>query len=277
MTPSLLLNPNGKLSENPLWDAREACLYWTDIEGGVMHRFDPATREHERIYKGPSVGGFTLQEDGGLLLFRVDDIALLHPSHRVEVLWSFEDAGTKRFNDVIADPEGRVFAGTIGQTDGSGGVWRLERDGALHQLWRGTKIANGMDFSPDLRHFYWTDSTYKTIFRFDYDRTTGRLTNRAPLTEVEDGTPDGLTVDAEGNLWSARYGGGAVVEHAPDGTVLTRVSLPVENVTAPTFMGPDLKGLVVTTAEGDTSEGGALFVVPVKVGGREPYRSRVGL
>jgi sugar lactone lactonase YvrE len=93
-----------------------------------------------------------------------------------------------RFNDVIADPEGRVFAGTIGKTAAVGGLYRNDLDGQIEQLWSGTGCANGMGFTPDLRRFYWTDSTAQLVYIADYDRSSGALSNRrefyrAPLDE----------------------------------------------------------------------------------------------
>src|SRR4051812_30950447 len=109
-----LLEAHCELGENPLWDAESGSLYWTDIDAGKLHRLHLTTGAHEVIYEGPRVGGFTFQENGELLLFRVDDIALRHADGAVEVLCPFRDDGAHRFNDVIADPEGRVYAGTIG-------------------------------------------------------------------------------------------------------------------------------------------------------------------
>ena len=105
---STLLHHHCELGENPLWNPEDGSLCWTDITAGALHRIQLATRKHEVIYRGVPVGGFTLQSDGALLLFRVNDIALLHPDGRVEVMREFADEGAARFNDVIADPEGRV-------------------------------------------------------------------------------------------------------------------------------------------------------------------------
>jgi len=201
----ILVQPPCILGENPLWDDREACLYWTDIDGGTLHRLQNG--QHEVVYRGEKVGGFTLQEDGSLLLFRVSDIARLPVGRGVgqgaggeaEVLVEVVEAGLERFNDVIATPAGDVFAGTVGETPASGGVYRVYQDGALEKLWDGTKIANGMGFSPDVKFFYWTDSTARHLYRFSYSETTHKLTGRELIYEASDaeGTPDGLAVAAE--------------------------------------------------------------------------------
>lgn len=103
----------GELAENPLWHPERSCLYWTDILGGKIHAFEPATGCHRIVYEGPPVGGFTLQENGDLLLFRVDDIVRLHPGGGLSMVRKFSAPGMQRFNDVIADPWRARFRGHI--------------------------------------------------------------------------------------------------------------------------------------------------------------------
>src|SRR6188768_1029712 len=138
--------------ENPLWRASEGRIYWEDIETGRLFRAeharakDAAAPQHECFYRGDRVGGFTFQTDGSLLLFEEDRIACLSPNGERRVLKSGFDAAMERFNDVIADPEGRVFAGTIGSSDQNGGLFCIEQDGSARLMWRGTGCANGMAF-----------------------------------------------------------------------------------------------------------------------------------
>lgn len=279
LTP--LINLHCELAENPLWNPADACLYWEDIPAGKLHRFHLASRTHTQLYDGVTVGGFTFQENGDLLLFRINDLALLRPDGSVKLLAPFTDDGMTRFNDVIADPKGRVFAGTIGRTAESGGLFRFERDGTATLLFRGTGCSNGMGFSPDLRTFYWTCSTRRRLYAFDYDRATGSLTRERTLYEAPaaEGITDGLTVDADGHLWSTRWDGFALIHHAPDGTVLEKFPLPVAKVTSVCFGGPDLDQLFLTTAGGaagsDTLDG-AIFQVPAGRKGRVEFRSRLG-
>jgi D-xylonolactonase len=228
-----------------------------------------------------TVGGFTFQENGDLLLFRINDLALLRPDGSVKLLAPFADDGMTRFNDVLADPEGRVFAGTIGRTVESGGLFRFERDGTATLLFRGTGCANGMGFSPDLRTFYWTCSTRRRLYAFDYDRATGSLTRERILHEAPaaEGIPDGLTVDADGDLWSTRWDGFALIHHAPDGTVLEKFTLPVAKVTSVCFGGPYLDQFFLTTAggaEGSNTLDGAIFQMPAGRQGRAEFRSCLG-
>ena len=275
-----LFNDHCELGENPLWNGDNGCLYWTDITGGKVHRLHLASGRHEVIYRGEPVGGFTLQENGDLLLFRVRDLALLDADGRVDVVRAFSDERAARFNDVTADPEGRVFAGTIGLTEASGGLWRVDRDGTMTLLFRGTGISNGMGFSPDLQTFYWTCSTRRRILAFDYDRATGALSGERLLYQAtpEEGIPDGMTVDVHGDIWSARWDGFGAVHHAPDGKVIERFAFPVAKVSSLCFGGPNLDQFFVTTAggvPGSATEDGAVFHWTAGVSGPPEFRSRI--
>ena len=276
---ALLVDAGARLAENPLWDPARRWLYWTDIPAGEVHRARLDGSERTCIYRGPRVGGFTLQEDGALLLFRVDDIALL-PADGGEPrrVRGVGDPDMERFNDVIADGRGGVLAGTIGARPGSGGLYRLDPDGGLERLEGRTDLGNGMGFAPDGRTFYWTRTHEREIVAYDVEPGSGALTGRRTVVRVPEdgGVPDGLAIDAEGALWSARYGGAEVVRHASDGRVLERLALPVPNVTAVAFAGDGLDELVITTARGGTGEGaGALYRWRPGVRGRPGHRSRV--
>ena len=268
--------------ENPLWHAAEGRAYWQDIETGRLFRVAHASGRHECFYRGFRVGGFTFQADGSLLLFEADRIARLEPGGQRRVLRSGIDAQMERFNDVIADAEGRVFAGTIGSSDANGGLFCLERDGAIRLLWRGTGCANGMAFSPDGREFYWTCSTTRRIYIADYERESGAVTNRRLFYAASDseGIPDGLTVDAQGDVWTTRWDGHAVYRLSPHAQVLERLELPVAKVSSITFGGPDLDVAYVTTAGGTGgSEGGpegTLYrIAGLGVRGQPEHLSRV--
>ena len=275
----ILFQAHCKLGENPLWDDRKECLYWTDIDGGTLHRYREG--RHDVIYHGEKVGGFTLQEDGSLLLFRVSDIARLGPGQEPQTLVEVHEEGMARFNDVTATPTGDVLAGTIGSTKTSGGVYRVFQNGVLEKLWDGTQVANGMGFSPDLKTFYWTDSTARHIYRFDYDERTHHFTGRELIYEAptEEDIPDGLTVASDGTFFSARHSGGRVVHHGADGRILDELPLDAKNVTSLTFGGADLKTLYVTSGAGEGSGAGATFehtfAAGTSVQGKPEFRSRV--
>jgi D-xylonolactonase len=275
-------NYHCQVGENPLWDERSGRIYWLDIDTGRLFFADHETLEHECFHRGDKVGGFTFQEDGSLLLFESDRVALLESNGRRRVLLEGIDSDMVRFNDVIADPEGRVYAGTIGKSSMSGGLYRVDRDLSVTCLWKETGCANGMGFTRDFSRFYWTCSTTRRIFVSDYDRASGALANRrvfytAPEAE---GTPDGLTLDARDSIYSARWGGGCVLEMTESGDVVRRIELPVPKVSSCAFGGPALDTLYVTTAggrEGSASDDGTLYRVKLETQGRVELRSRVGL
>lgn len=274
-----IANEHCGCGENPLWDEINQCLYWTDIPNGRLFRLDAASGESQRIYDGEIVGGFTLQEDGSLLLFRDHNIALRDDASNVKVLLSDFDTEAGRFNDVIADPQGRVFAGTMGQ-DLKGGVYRVDADLSVSKVQGETNCSNGQDFSLDLKTYYWSESTAKKIYRFDYDCDTGEITNRKVLFDVPDnwGVNDGLTIDSEGCLWVAFYGGSAVRRFSPNGEVMETIKIPASDVTSVIFGGENLDELYITSASGeDGSEtlDGALFRMRPGVKGRVSFRSKI--
>ncbi len=286
LVPAAVANYHCMVGENPLWDEREGQLYWVDIESARLFRFDHASGAHECFHRderaGAMIGGFTFQDDGSLLLFEVDCISQLSKSGNRRVLAEGIDDGMLRFNDVIADPEGRIFAGTIGKTEQSGGLFRVDLDGTVTALWRGTGCANGMGFTPDLARFYWTCSTTRLIYIADYDRATGALSNRREFYRAlaTEGIPDGLTVDSAGSVWTARWGGSALLRLSAAAKLVERVAFPVSAVSSAAFGGPKLDVLYVTTAGGhvhDNGLDGTLYRLPVAVPGTVEFRSRIRL
>lgn len=283
-----LVNEHCQCGENPLWDERRNLIFWEDIPNGLIYSLDPKTGKHRTVYDGDVVGGFTLQDDGKLLLFRDHDIALLNENGTTEVLTRDIDAQTGRFNDVIADPKGCVFAGTTGK-DGvySGGLFRVDLDGSVTKLWDGTSCANGMGFTPDLQKMYWTDSSAQKIFLFDYKLETGELSGKTEFYSSLDGsTPDGMSVDAAGDVWSAHWDGFAIHRLSPEGDLKESIKFPVAQVSSLIFGGENLDEIYVTTAGGtfrknepqtsaQSTPDGTLYRVRVGVKGQPRFRSRI--
>ena len=278
--PEALANYHCEVGENPLWDDERQLVYWTDIPKGRLFRYDVRTGRHEQFYSGEPVGGFTIQTDGSLLLFRVNNMARLTADGRVEVLVNNIDAEMDRFNDVAADPEGRVFAGTIVSDDKRAGLFRVDLDGSFTLLFKGTGCSNGMGFSPDLKTFYWTCTTTGRIYGFDYHRATGEISNRRVVVQVPPnaGYADGMSVDSEGNIWSARWDGFALYKYSPAGKEIDRIQFPVGKVSSVVFGGANLDEMYVTTAGGkdgsDTADG-TLYRLRSPVRGLPKFRSRV--
>jgi D-xylonolactonase len=282
--PELVVDCRCALGEGPLWHPIERRLYWTDIIGGRVLRYDPAGGAHEVCYEGEIVGGFTIQADGALLFFMARGaVTRWCEGELTTVIEGIPDERESRFNDVIADPAGRVFCGTMPVGDRPGRLYRLDLDGALSLVLEDAGVSNGMGFTPDRRQFFHTNSTKRTITRFDYDEATGALGEPSLFARVPEGEgmPDGMTVDAEGFIWSARWDGGCVVRYTPDGEEVLRVSFPARRVTSVTFGGEGYADLYVTTAGGDDRatygpSAGALFRLRPGVRGLSEFLSRVG-
>lgn len=242
-----------KLAENPLWDGEGSRLVWTDIDAGAVFAMDWASRVVSQIYAGPKVGGFTLQRDGALLLFREKDVATLDARGVVSPILDIPDPRVDRFNDCLSLPSGAVIAGTYSHHRVDAGLHYLSRNGMFLHIAAETGISNGLALSPDHRWLYWTCSTTSRIYRYAFDAKADVLGPRSIVHQAPEGTgtPDGLTVDTDGRLYSARWGGSAVVIVDPStGAITERLDVAGTNVTSCVFAGPDLDVLVVTIANG---------------------------
>jgi sugar lactone lactonase YvrE len=281
--PELIANYACETGENPLWHPMERRLYWTDIPAGRLFRYDPATKRHEQCYEGRPVGGFTIQADGALLLFM--DRGTVMRWREGELTTVVEEIAAERelrFNDVIADPRGRVFCGIVSDAGEKGRLYRLDPNGAVELLLGGIGCSNGMAFARDQRSFFYTDSLAHVIYVFDYGVEAGSITNQRVFARLDDadGMPDGATLDSRGRLWSALWDGASVVRLREDGSVAERIALPTGKVSSVTFGGDDYRDLYITTAggnapqPGDTMAGG-LFRVRMDVAGMPEFLSRI--
>ncbi len=285
MQPELIADYQCVVGEGPLWHPIEKKVYWTDIGTGRMFRYDPATGKHEQFYSGRPVGGYTIQADGSLLLFMDrGTIAIWRDGALTTVVEDIPDERETRFNDVFADTAGRVFCGTMPTRDRPGRLYRLDTHGKLTLLLEGIGCSNGMGLTPDRKGLYYTDSTAYTIYLFDYDQATGAISNQRIFVRhaESDGLPDGMTVDAAGNVWSAHWDGSALICYSPQGKEIERIAFPVKKVSSVTFGGDDYMDMYVTTAGGDqkATDGelaGALFRLRLGIRGVPEYYSRVGL
>ena len=283
MEPELIADYRCVTGENPLWHPIEKRLYWIDIPTGRIFWYDPAAGEHEQFYEGEVIGGFTIQADGSLLLFMARGaVKILRDGELITIIDEIPDERESRFNDVIADPEGRVFCGTMSTRSRPGRLYRLERDGRLTKLLDGIGTSNGLGFTPDRKGLYYTDSRRREIYLFDYDRETGEISNQRAFVRVPEGegVPDGMTVDSEGYVWSARWDGGCLVRYAPDGNEERRIYFPARKVSSLTFGGEDYTDIYVTTAGGNDKENegwgaGALFRINLGIKGVPEFFSRI--
>lgn len=296
------------LGEAPLWHPEEEKLYWVDIEAGVLHSYHPKTLTLEQPYRGNTIGGLALRSDGALLLFQEEGrVRSWHAGKLKDLNRTDPRLKDCRFNDAIVTPSCAIFCGVIawhrrprGRLDKYGrrfrqllahtgirpapplGLYRWGGEDQPYSLLQEAGLANGAGFSPDCARFYFTDSARREIQVFDRHQGVDNMAARRVFARVPDGegTPDGLTVDEEGYVWSARWGGGCVVRYDADGGVERQIDLPVQNVTSLAFGGPDYRTLFITTAGGDDRErfgrdAGALFCATPGVRGKPEFLAPV--
>jgi sugar lactone lactonase YvrE len=282
-SPEIVADYACETGENPLWHPFEKRLYWTDIPTGRLFRYDPASGVHEQIYQGRPVGGFTFEARGGLLLFRDrGNIVLWREGETTELIHEIPAERNSRFNDVIADPAGRVYCGTMSSGQSRGRLYRMDLDGYLTEVLNGIGCSNGLGFTPDLKGLYYTDSFAREIYRFDYCADNGILSNQRIFATIAegDGLPDGLTVDVLGRVWSALWDGSSIVRFDQHGHLEARFALPARKVSSLTFGGDSLQDLYVTTAGGHAKEedgicAGALFRIASGACGRPEFFSKI--
>ena len=273
-----------QLGEGPLWSPGEQSLYWVDIYGQRIHRLHPATSEHQVFEPVVRVTALGLRASGGLVVTTDKAFTGWDPKAQTLVPLAAPEgvAPAVRFNDGAVDHMGRFWAGTMNEEDGErpdGCLYRLDADGELRMMGTNYTITNGIGWSPDNTRMYLTDSARRVIWVYDYDHTSGSISNQRPFVRVpeEEGVPDGLTVDGQGSVWSAHWGGWRVTRYDPDGRVTFEVRLPVQNVTSCAFGGKNLDELYITTAWLTLTEGerkaqpqaGDLFRAKVGVRGIE--------
>jgi sugar lactone lactonase YvrE len=284
-SPKMVVDEPLGIGECPLWHPLERKVYWLDIQSGSIYRYDPEDESHERVYHGMIVGGFTIQADGALLLFMERGaVGIWRNGNLTFLIDEIPEERDTRFNDVIADPEGRVFCGTMPAKNHLGSLYRMDTNATLSRILEGIRISNGMAFTLNGKQIYYTDSGKGEIYLFDYDQKCGDISNRRLFLQIpkSEGEPDGMTVDAEGYVWSARWNGGCIIRYAPDGTEDFRVHFPAKKVSSLTFGGEECKDIYVTTAGGDNREeegsgAGALFSLNLGIQGVPEFFSQVRL
>ncbi|WP_339241488.1 SMP-30/gluconolactonase/LRE family protein [Paenibacillus sp. FSL R5-0517] len=274
------------LGEGPSWDAENNRLLWVDIESFKVHVYDPATGQDQAYDVGEHVGA--------VVPYRGDEVVValrsgFHTFHLITgELHAIEDPeqdkDTNRFNDGKCDAKGRFWAGTMSMNNKSkaGSLYCLEEGQPVRTMVQGVSTSNGLGWSPDRKTMYYIDTPTRSIDRFDFDLTAGTIQNRTSVIHIpeEFGFPDGMTVDGEGMLWVAHWGGGRITRWNPDTSeLLQQIDIPADQVTSCCFGGPDLEELYITTARigikeerlKATPDAGSLFVVRPGVKGQETH------
>lgn len=257
----VLVRDAGQLCEGPLWDVATQTLVWVDILAGAVNVLDPATGSRTRHPLGVPVGAVAARTGGGWVAAVERGFVLLDDAWRPvsDVVEAPGQGVGTRFNDGGCDPAGRFWAGTLSYdgTAEAAALYRFDADGTVREVLSGVTNSNGIAWSPDGTQLYYVDTGRGTVDRLALDRTSGVVIGRTTVVTVpsSEGLPDGLTVDAEGHLWLALWGGGCVRRYALDGELEQVLELPVDLVTSMAFGGDGLSDLFITTArEGLTPE-----------------------
>jgi sugar lactone lactonase YvrE len=272
----LLLDTKSDLGEGAIWHPKEKKLYWVDINQGFLHLFDPATGKNETIECGQKVSTVVPTTKGNALLALHDGIYRYNfADKKLEQIQPNPEKSTtnNRFNDGKCDPAGRFWVGTIGPNN-SAALYRMDADNSIHIMKREVGTSNGIVWSLDKKKMYYIDSNTGKVVEYEYDNRTGAISNPRDAIIIPGamGGPDGSTIDSEGMIWVAHWGGSCVARWNPKtGELLCKVEIPAKHVTSCAFGGENLDILYITTARENLSEkdlqeyplnGGLFFVKP---------------
>lgn len=247
------------IGEGPFWSAERGVLHWVDIPAGRIHTTDPAGGTTETITVPTWVGAAVPRADG-FVAATMEGFATVVDGV-LDTRLTLLEAG-QRSNDAKCDRSGRLWAGTNAMdfAAGAGALRVLEPDWTARVVLEGLALPNGMGWSPDDSTYYLIDTFNHVVWAFDFDLAAGSLRNQRALHRFKPPTqPDGMSVDTDGNLWIAIWGGAQLVQLSPGGDVLRTIALPVQQPSSCAFGGPDLTTLYVTSArEGQELPGDAL-------------------
>ncbi|WP_171051882.1 SMP-30/gluconolactonase/LRE family protein [Alteribacter natronophilus] len=275
MKAEKLVHCENKLGEGPLWCSEDERLYWVDIEGHAIYEFgynEAEIKKYPTEKRPCALGGkkgtcrYVVFEDG---LYLWDKIT--NKAEPVDVLDLPEGV---RFNDGKLDPWGRFWAGTMGENGQkeAGALYCWDKNGTRTTVLKNVTTSNGLAWNKKAVTMYYIDTGTRCVLKFHYDETTGAIANKEIVYtfQEEDGVPDGMTIDREGRLWVALFGGYKTAVIDPDeGTWVDSVEVPAKKVTCPAFGGPDAQDLFITTASVGLTEpdlieypeSGSVFIV----------------
>jgi sugar lactone lactonase YvrE len=268
MRAQRFLDSGDRLGEGPVWDERTQALWWVDMHGLALKRYDG--RLHVFPMAEPP-GSIALARDGSLLLAMQSGVYRWTAGSLSRLSVPDEHAPGLRFNDGRCDRAGRFWVGTLKEPDfpPEGVLYRISTAGSARAFRSGIQVPNSICFSPDGRTMYFADSPRHKIWAFDYDAEAGEIRGERLFASPHPGFPDGSCVDADGGLWNAEWGAGRVVRYTPEGKAERVVEVPAPNPTCPCFGGRDLDTLYITSA-------GGAGVFAVKPGVKGLAESRFG-
>jgi len=307
-----LASNNDRCGECPIWDSQSQRLFWNDMNASRVFAFDHTSQAVRALdNNGLNAAGMAFNESGelvfagtgGLHLWRESSIPPLPAgegwgegrgdgNHRT--LLTHHDGEALNFNDILADPQGRLYAGTwywgAQEYEKLGKLYLIDTDSSITIQDEGIELSNGLGLSPDEEVLYYADSAARKIYAYDVNASSGALSNRRVFVDVPttEGMPDGLTVDTHGFVWSAQWYGSQIVCYDPDGKVERRIQIPASQVTCMAFGGPDWNELYITTAGEDWStryappgydssklhRGGELYRLKLDIQGKPEYKTK---
>ncbi|WP_207910184.1 SMP-30/gluconolactonase/LRE family protein [Anseongella ginsenosidimutans] len=274
----LVLDAKATLGEGALWHPVEQKLYWVDIEGKQLHIYDPSTGEDRRLPTPGKIGTVVPVRTGEALVALQDGIYKMNTSTgEMDFLVNAEKDSAIRYNDGKCDPAGRFWVGTMAGHE-EAALYRVDPDGRIHLLLDSVTCSNGIVWSADKKTMYYVDTPTMTVMAFGYDNATGNISHPRVAVKVPPGmgAPDGMTIDEDGKLWIAHWGGSCVARWDPlTGELLQKISVPGPHTTSCAFGGENLDILYITTARDGLSEeqlrdyplSGGLFAVKPGVRG----------
>lgn len=252
---------NCALGESPVWDDHQRCLHFVDILSNKIYTYWPDDETSQVTQLDEMVGAIVPTKNLGFLAALQSGIYRLNlPGGTPQILVQPEPGNLEnRFNDGKADSSGRLWIATMAQSEqqGLGNMYVVYPDLTYKMVLEKTTISNGLDWSEDDKHFYHVESDDAQIRRFNYEKLQGGIFGKTTVVEFpdEEGVPDGMTMDSEGMLWVAHFGGGCVTRRDPsNGEILEKIDLPVKQITSCVFGGEDLNDLYITTASKGLSD-----------------------
>lgn len=274
-TPEIVIDHQCELGEGPVWDAQKQIILWLDIKQGKIHQFNPINNQHNYFNVGEMVGCIVPREQGGFIAGLANGVAFINiENNTVQHIVNPEEGIGNRFNDGKCDASGRFWVGTMSlkEEENKGNLYVVENDLFIKKKIDNLTIPNGLAWNADNTIMYFINTPTDYVFAFDYNIENGEISNQRVAIDLshEDGHADGMTIDEEGMLWIAFYGGWRVARYNPvTGKLLQQIEMPVENVTCCTFGGANLNDLYITTASQGMSDealkqqphAGKLFVI----------------
>ncbi len=282
----LVIDTKSDLGEGAIWNHKTGELLWINISAKILNFYNEDLRNNKEMLTGQIIGTVVPAESGQVIVALKNGIYSLDPETGTKkLIVNPEDTiQGNRFNDGKCDPAGRFWAGTMNMNGEKekGALYRLDKDSSIHKMIENVSISNGIVWNAKNGKMYYIDTPTQKVMSYSYNNETGEISNRQVAVEVpaEMGAPDGMTIDSEGNIWVALWGGSAVGCWNPEiGELLRTIKVPAKNVTSCAFGGPGLETLYITTArQGTTKEelekfphAGGLFKTRTGAKGVETY------